>query len=218
MGRFYIHIFKKPAKNSGDNQFTKRQKSVFRLFMCMLCLFAVIAAYFPEFSVSAKGENEESGDWVKLVSVTPNHYDNYNDSITFTAIINYSLQSKDKGIVYLGFNTKKPHDYIVDTSENAKQIVSRGKGTVVLSETVTPVNWNTPLSFMQQFLDGYSELVKDFKIYANISEYPHGIPWTPLAVDDAVLTELPESADDTTLEIKRRTFGFSNPETVMESL
>ena len=47
---------------------------------------------------------------------------------------------------------------------------------------------------MQQFLNGGSDLISDFKVYANISEYPHDIPWTPLAIYEAVVTELPEDA------------------------
>ena len=165
----------------------------FMLYTALIFAFAMVCVPSTEVYADSKSEAE---DWVKLVSVTPNHYDNYTDPVTFTATIQYSLQSKDKGIIYLGFNTEDAHHYTVDTGETAGQVVSKGTGTVVLSETVTPVNWNTGLSFMQQMLAGYSDLVKDFKIYANISEYPHEIPWTPLAIDEAVLTDLPEVADD----------------------
>jgi len=169
-------------------------------------------------------------DWVKLVFVTPNHYENYTDPLIFTATIDYSLQSREEGIIYLGFNTQDAHRFVVDTSESARVVVSKGAGRVVLSETVTPVNWNTSVSFMKQFLAGYSDLVKDFKIYANISEYPHDVPWVPLAADEAVLTELPQKADDfapggstaetpvleedISLDIQKRTFAFSDPNTV----
>ncbi len=134
----------------------------------------------------------EEGDWVSIVSLTPNHYDNYTDPITFTAIINYSLQSKDQGIIYLGFNTEQADYYQVDREEGDHAVVSKGVGTVTLTQTVTPINWDSSVSYMQQFLNGRSELVRDFKVYANISEYPHDIPWTPLAIYEAVVTEVPE--------------------------
>lgn len=151
----------------------------------------VMAAAFAFFSVSVCAEE---GDWVEIVSVTPNSYDNYTDSVTFTATINYSLQSAEQGIVYLGFNTSQPNYYEIEEEPGpAGQVVTRGEGTVILSKEVTPANWDTAISRMQQYMQGISYPVTDFKIYANISEYPHDIPWTPLAIYEAVLTDLPET-------------------------
>ncbi|MCR4610378.1 MAG: hypothetical protein K5644_00615 [Lachnospiraceae bacterium] len=163
------------------------RKSIIRV-LSAITLVLVIDLYIPQ-TAYAEGEN-----WVKIVSLTPNHYDNYTDPVTFTATINYQLTSKDQGIIYLGFNTDQPHYYEVDLQEGDHQVVSKGVGTVTLTQTVTPVNWNSGYSYMQQFLDGSSDLVKDFKVYANISEYPYDIPWTPLAIYEAVVTELPEDA------------------------
>lgn len=153
-------------------------------------LIVMAAAFaFSHISVCA-----EEGDWVEIVSVTPNSYDNYTDFVTFTATINYSLQSAEQGIVYLGFNTSRPNYYEIEEEPGAAGVVvSKGTGTVVLSKEVRPVNWDTAISRMQQYMDGINYPVTDFKIYANLSEYPHDIPWTPLAVYEAVLTDLPET-------------------------
>ena len=134
-----------------------------------------------------------TGDWVRIVSITPNHYDNYSDPVTFTATIDYSLSSREEGIVYLGFNTDDAHYYEVGLEESDHIVVKKGLGRVVLSQTVTPVNWDQPASYALQYLNVYSNsVVTDFKVYANISPYPHDIPWTPLAIDEHVVTSLPE--------------------------
>lgn len=157
----------------------------------LICALLVMAAAFAFSPVSVCAEEE---DWVEIVSVTPNSYDNYTDSVTFTATINYSLQSAEQGIVYLGFNTSQPNYYEIEEEPGpAGQVVTRGEGTVVLSKEVTPVNWDTAISRMQQYMQGISYPVTDFMIYANLSEYPHDIPWTPLAIYESVLTELPET-------------------------
>lgn len=162
-------------------------KKYLKGLICALFFMTAVLMFSP-FSVHA----EE--DWVEIVSVTPNSYDNYNDSVTFTATVNYSLQSAEQGIVYLGFNTSQPNYYEIDEEPGAAgQVVSRGTGTVILSKEVTPMNWDTAISRMQQYMQGISYPVTDFKIYANLSEYPHDIPWTPLAIYEAVLTDLPEA-------------------------
>lgn len=156
---------------------------------------AVMAAAFLFCVIPASAEE---GDWVRIVSVTPNSYDNYTDPVAFTVTVDYSLQSAEQGIVYLGFNTSQPNYYEIEEEPGpAGQVVSRGTGTVVLSKEVTPVNWDTAISRMQQYMAGISYPVTDFKVYANLSEYPHDIPWTPLAISEAVLTELPETEAST---------------------
>lgn len=151
------------------------------LFFILICLLLTIIAY------------AEEDDWVEIIALSPNHYDNYTDAVTFTATINYSLHSKEQGIIYLGFNTDKPNYYEVDRESGDHVVVSKGFGTVTLTQTVTPVDWDNGISYMQQFLDGSSSLVKDFKVYANISEYPHDITWTPLAIYEAVVTDVSET-------------------------
>lgn len=156
----------------------------------------IVAAIFILFFVSEMcAHAEEEGDWVEIVSVTPNHYENYKDAVTFTATVNYSLQSCEQGIIYLGFNTDKPDYYTIDEDDPySGKVVEKGSGTVTLTKTVVPTNWSSGLSVMQQFLNGNSYPVQDFKIYANITEYPHDIPFTPLAIYESVLTDLPETA------------------------
>jgi hypothetical protein len=131
-------------------------------------------------------------DWVQITTLTPNHYDNYTDPVTFTAVIDYSLYSQDQGIIYLGFNTDRPDYYEVDEVETDHIVVNKGVGRVVLSKTVVPKNWNSGASFAFQYVNGNYNLIKDFKVYANISPYPHDIPWTPLAIDEHVVTDMQE--------------------------
>ena len=46
----------------------------------------VLAFVFLFFGMSVRAEEEE-GDWIEIVSVTPNYYANYTDPVTFTAKI-----------------------------------------------------------------------------------------------------------------------------------
>lgn len=155
----------------------------------------IAAAFILFFASGICVHAEEGEDWVEIVSVVPNHYENYKDAVTFTATVNYSLQSCEQGIVYLGFNTDEPNYYTVDENDpESGKVVEKGSGTVTLTKTVVPANWSSGLSVMQQFLNGSSYPVQDFKIYANITEYPHDIPFTPLAIYESVLTDLPETA------------------------
>lgn len=162
----------------------------------LISLSCIVAVTFMLFFASGISANAEEGeDWVEIVSVTPNHYENYEDAVTFTATVNYSLQSCEQGIVYLGFNTDKPNYYTIDGDDpDSAKVVEKGNGTVTLTKTVVPTNWSSGLSMMQQFLDGNSNPVQDFKIYANITEYPHDVPFTPLAIFESVLTDLPDTA------------------------
>ncbi|MBR1441806.1 MAG: hypothetical protein IJ589_11365 [Lachnospiraceae bacterium] len=139
-------------------------------------------------------------DWVRIVALSPNHYDNYTDPVEFTATIDYSLYSQDQGIIYLGFNTDRADYYEVDEVETDHIVVNKGVGRVVLSKTVVPKNWNSGASFALQFVNGNYNLVKDFKVYANISPYPHDVPWTPLAIDEHVVTEMPETEQKVEIE------------------
>lgn len=153
----------------------------------------ILAFVFLFFSMSVRAE-EEDGDWIEIVSVTPNYYANYADPVTFTATISYSLQSAEQGIIYLGFNTGSPECYTYSPEPEDVQIVSKGTGTVELSATVTPVDWGSALNLMYQFMAGGSGAVQDFKVYAMLCEYPHEDPPSPLADHAAVLTDLPDSA------------------------
>lgn len=159
----------------------------------IICGWMVFAFAFLLFGMSVRADEEE-GDWIEIVSVTPNHYENYTDPVTFTATITYSLQSAEQGIIYLGFNTGTPECYTYSAELEDAQVVSRGTGTVELSATVTPVDWGSALNLMYQFMGGGSGAVKDFKIYAMLCEYPHDEPPVPLADHASVLTDLPDSA------------------------
>jgi hypothetical protein len=119
-----------------------------------------------------------AGDYVHIVSITPDAYANFKDDVTFTVTVNYTLQSVDSGIVYLGFNINEPGRYHLED----EAIVSKGSGTVTLTATVTPVGWGTPDSPNGALKGGMELLNGDtFKAYVNLSENPHPDSWNPLA-------------------------------------
>ncbi len=125
-------------------------------------------------------------DYVKIIAISPNYYRSYTTEMTFTAIVEYNLESRDHGIVYLGFNTQEPHSY----SLYASQEVEKGSGTVTLQATLTPVDWSSYWKAGYQLLGllkGASSMETDFKVYANLSEYPHEDSWKPLATYEETL-------------------------------
>ena len=75
--------------------------------------------------------------------------------------VNFSLGSKPKGKVLLGFDSEKPGSYemVADTS------VERGSGEVELVADVKHPNRSV------------------LSVYVNLSEDPHPARWTPLAND-----------------------------------
>jgi hypothetical protein len=127
-----------------------------------------------------------AGDSVSIVSITPTGFEDYGKEATFTVTVNYTLQSVDQGIVYLGFNTNTADRYsLVDEA-----IVSKGSGTVTLKGTVVPAGWGTPNS-PNGPLQGSMELLNGntFGAYVNISEYPHPESWNPLASEVKALSK-----------------------------
>jgi hypothetical protein len=75
--------------------------------------------------------------------------------------VNYSLGSKPKGKVMLGFDSEEPENYkmVADAS------VERGSGEVELVADVKIPKRST------------------LSVYVNLSEDPHPAQWTPLAND-----------------------------------
>lgn len=102
-------------------------------------------------------------DTVKIISVTPTTAV-AGDQTTFTVVIQYSLTSKDFGIIYLGFNIESPIKYhLADEQVN----VTRGSSTVSITSNTIPVGYTAPYNF---------------SAYVNLSEDPHPSAWTPLAI------------------------------------
>jgi hypothetical protein len=102
-------------------------------------------------------------DSIRIISVTPTG--NLIDGVqqTFAVKVEYVLATLDQGVIYIGFNYKEPKMYNLITK--AKFIINKGKGEHTFIVTVTPKNW-------------YS--AADFRVYVNISPYPHGANWYPL--------------------------------------
>ncbi len=186
------------------NKQIKRFISIISILTLLFGLFSLPHFVSADEEKAAEEESifTEERDWVKIVALSPNHYENYTDEIEFTATVKYSLQTKETGIVYLGFNTDRADYYEVNVQESDHIVVSKGQGTVTLSATVVPVNWNSGLSYAQQFLNGHTDVITTFRVYANISEYPHAETWTPLAIFEEDVVKLPEDPSENLVEIK----------------
>jgi len=127
-----------------------------------------------------------AADSISIESVTPNTFESYDKPVTFMVNIKYTLQSVDKGVIYLGFNTATIDSFkLVDDHA----FVSKGSGTITLQGTVKPVAWGTPDSPNGAMEGGLEALSGEtFEAYVNISTNPHPDSWEPLATDDKELT------------------------------
>jgi hypothetical protein len=126
-----------------------------------------------------------SGDWVNIVSVTPARVIGYANPLEFVVVVNYSLESVESGIVYLGFNYLEPYRYTLV----AEQVVPKGSGQVTLVTIVLPAGWGTPDSPNGPTKGGLEALEGlTFDAYVNISENPHPDSWNPLATDTWTLS------------------------------
>lgn len=118
---------------------------------------------------------ETGADAITITSVTP---DAVADGVpvTVTVNFNYRLQTKPKGIVYLGFNTTGEADTYILAAD--RLTVGPGTGSSSLVAVVQPKYLAAPNAF---------------QAYVNLSESPHADRWTPLASDRRALTVTPSA-------------------------
>jgi len=127
---------------------------------------------------------DTSTDDIKIVDVSPSTFPAYGQDTHFVVTIDYSLQSTDSGIVYLGFNTEEKDSFTL-VDDNLK--VTKGSGRITLEATVQPAEYGTPNQGVQGGLDAVSPAFGGgptaFQAYVNLSAYPHDDHWSPMADD-----------------------------------
>jgi len=106
---------------------------------------------------------------ISIDSVTPDSGLQDGSTYTFTVTVTYSLNT-GQGEINVGFNNGSAvNSYTIIDS----QIVDAGDATIVFTVDAAAKDWGT---------------AGDFKVYANISEYPHAASWSPIDTDSMVLT------------------------------
>ena len=111
-------------------------------------------------------------DFINIVSVTPDSGLVDGVDTDFTIVVEYNLYSYTQGVLKIGFNNGESiNSFRIVT--NADFLVNKGSGEHEFNVTVIPKDWGSQ---------------GDFKVYVNISEYPHPSTWTPLDGDTCVLT------------------------------
>lgn len=89
---------------------------------------------------------------------------------TFTIVVEYTLISKDQGEIKVGFNNgSKPNSYRMVESE----IIACGTGEHTFAVTANAKDWGDR---------------DNFRVYVNLSEYPHERSWTPMFSDQQILS------------------------------
>jgi len=111
-------------------------------------------------------------DFINIISVTPDSGLVDGVDTDFTVIVEYNLYSYTQGVLKIGFNNQESINSFRMVS-NADFLVNKGFGTHEFNVTVIPKDWGSQ---------------GNFKVYVNISEYPHPSTWTPLDGDTRVLT------------------------------
>ena len=130
-------------------------KHIMKLTIGFLILVAVI--------VPARPTEAGPNDKITITKITPETVVAGEAETEFTVEVEYELESKKKGIIYLGFNTIDSESYSMIQGLPVK----KGHEKVTLKVKVKPVDWGKGSSF---------------KVQANLSEFPHSKKWKALAV------------------------------------
>ena len=133
-----------------------------RIIKLVACVILIISLAFVIDETGIVSEAREK-DYVKIVSITPNYYRSYTVETTFVITVEYNLKSADEASLFVGYNTESPHEY---NFKYACEKVTKGKGTVTLQTTVTPVDWGSIWKVKDQIVDffkGYKSMESDFK-------------------------------------------------------
>jgi hypothetical protein len=131
----------------------------------------VIAGCSGDGSTGTDNGTDNKDDTISIETVTPNSGLTPDVSTDFVVNIEYELASADSGELSVGFNSVEVGRYQMIVE--AKVFIAKGSGEHQFNVTVFPKNWGA---------------AGDFVVYVNLSEYPHGPSWTPLATDIRVLT------------------------------
>lgn len=113
-----------------------------------------------------KSDTSAAGDSLTIDNITPSVV-TAGTPTTFTISVSYTLNSKSSGVINFGFGTATAYGLEAD-----EQIVSMGTGTAELVATKTLTDPNTVVS-------------------VDLSEYPHGSSWVPLASAEKPITVNP---------------------------
>jgi len=111
-------------------------------------------------------------DFINIISVTPDSGLVDGVDTDFRVVVEYNLYSYTQGVLKIGFNNQESINSFRMVS-NADFLVNKGFGTHEFNVTVIPKDWGSQ---------------GNFKVYVNISEYPHPSTWTPLDGDTCSLT------------------------------
>lgn len=84
-------------------------------------------------------------DSIRIRSIRPDRFAEYEQPTTFTVTVDYALHSKPDGWVIVAFNSKKADDYTFEDPQGVAA-VQKGKGSLTFTTTATPRAWGTPYS------------------------------------------------------------------------
>ena len=110
-------------------------------------------------------------DSIEIISVSPNSGLVDGQDYDFVVDVQYVLVSLSQGELQIGFNNGSSiNSFIMITS--ADFVVNAGSGNHTFYVNTAVKDWGTS---------------GDFQVYVNLSEYPHGTTWIPLANDRQAL-------------------------------
>jgi len=113
-----------------------------------------------------------SVDMIEIVSVQPQSSLPPDSLFAFRVSIRYTLATQDSGVLMVGFNNgTSVHSFRMVSAVD--RIIGRGSGWHVFQVSAMTKYWGAEGSFAA---------------YVNLSPYPHGSSWHPLATDTQDLT------------------------------
>jgi len=114
--------------------------------------------------VEARPEGPAGTGKVEIVSVEPDRDLVPGEETEFTVVVDYEFAGSEAAILYIGFNIKDANWYrIVD-----EQVVQENAGRHTFKVKAVVKDWGDEANF---------------RVYVNISEYPHSFAWSPMNKD-----------------------------------
>jgi len=145
----------------------------------LMLMLAIMASMVSCGGGDGKGIPSGDADYVRIKSVSPDSGLLDNTATKFAVIVEYSLVSRDKGELNIGFNNVSD-EYAAEHSclssnmmPDEVVIVTRGSGENLFNVTATTKNWQQEEC--------------PFRVMVTLSEYPHVPKYSPLAYDYYVL-------------------------------
>ncbi len=151
----------------------KQNKNYFKMLISIILILSLFMFTNCEIgNDSNEPVTLTSNDAINIISVSPNTGLKEGVPTQFIVRVSYALVSLETGELEIGFNNSSSVS-LFHMISSADKLVGKGTGEHTFDVTTSPKNWSSTGSF---------------EVYVNLSPYPNGSSWIPLANDYEPLT------------------------------